>query len=85
MWTATEQTKIKPGERPQRSETGNQVQQTNGECFHHDYRGSVVLCEREKRLTGYEYDACDQLVGISLPGCEWQADYDALGRRTRKR
>ena len=24
MWTATEQSKIKPGERPQRSETGNQ-------------------------------------------------------------
>jgi RHS repeat-associated protein len=64
---------------------GNKLKQANGERFYYDHRDNVVMRESERKTTSYEYDSFDQLVGISLNGREWQADYDALGRRTRKR
>ncbi|MCI0660518.1 MAG: DUF6531 domain-containing protein, partial [Acidobacteria bacterium] len=64
---------------------GNKLKQANGERFRYDHRDNLVRREREKRWTSYEYDSFDQLVGISLNSREWQASYDALGRRTRKR
>jgi RHS repeat-associated protein len=76
---------LQPGLDGVRIGAGNQLKQANGERFHYDYRGDVVLRESEKRMTRYEYDTFDQLVRISLNGREWEADYDALGRRTRKR
>jgi hypothetical protein len=42
MWAATEQTKSKPGERIQRSETGNQLKQANGERCHYDHQRAGV-------------------------------------------
>jgi RHS repeat-associated protein len=65
--------------------SGNKLRQANGEQFYYDHRDNVVLRESERGATRYEYDSFDQLVGISLNGHEWQADYDALGRRARKR
>jgi YD repeat-containing protein len=76
---------LQPGLEGVRIGVGNQLQQANGGWFSYDHRGNVVRRESVKRTTRYEYDAFDQLVGISLHGREWQADYDALGRRTRKR
>ncbi|MBO0862695.1 MAG: RHS repeat protein [Chloracidobacterium sp.] len=64
---------------------GNRLRQANGERFHYDRRDNVVLRESERRATKYEYDSFDQLIGVSLNGREWRAEYDALGRRTRKR
>jgi RHS repeat-associated protein len=64
---------------------GNQLKQANGERFCYGHRDNVVLRESDRKTTSYEYDAFDQLVEISLNGREWQADYDALGRRARMR
>jgi YD repeat-containing protein len=63
---------------------GNQLQQANGAWFYYDHRSNVARRESVKSTTRYAYDAFDQLVGISLHGREWRADYDALGRRARK-
>jgi RHS repeat-associated protein len=76
---------LQPGLDGVRIGAGNKLQQANGERFHYDHRDNVVMRESEKRTTRYEYDSFDQLVGISLNGREWQAEYDALGRRTSKR
>jgi RHS repeat-associated protein len=63
---------------------GNKLKQANGERFYYDRRDNVVMRESDRKSTSYEYDSFDQLVEISLNGRKWQADYDALGRRTRK-
>jgi RHS repeat-associated protein len=76
---------VQPGLDGVKIGAGNKLKQANGERFSYDHRDNVVMRESERKTTSYEYDSFDQLVGISLHGREWQADYDALGRRTRKR
>jgi RHS repeat-associated protein len=63
----------------------NKLKQASGERLHYNHRDNVIRRESEKRTTSYEYDSFDQLVEISLNGRKWQAEYDALGRRARKR
>ena len=75
---------LQPGLDGARIGSGNKLNKANGERFYYDHRDNVVMRGNERKKTGYEYDFFDQLVRISLNGREWRADYDALGRRTRK-
>jgi RHS repeat-associated protein len=75
---------LQPGLDSVRIGTGNKLKQANGERFHYDHRANVISRESEKRTMSYEYDSFDQLVVISLNDRKWQANYDVLGRRTRK-
>ncbi len=63
---------------------GNLLSFANGERFEHDERDHVAFRHRPDRTIAYRHDELDQLVAIEAPGLEWKAEYDALGRRTRK-
>jgi len=76
---------LQPGLDGVRIGSGNKLKTAKGAQFYYDHRDNVVMRENERKTTGYEYDSFDQLVKISLNGREWRADYDALGRRVRKR
>jgi RHS repeat-associated protein len=76
---------LQPGLEGVRIGSDNKLKTAKGAQFYYDHRGNVVMRENERKTTGYEYDSFDQLVKISLNGREWRADYDALGRRVRKR
>ena len=76
---------LQPGLNGLRIGPGNRLVQANGERFSYDYRGNLVLREDEERTTRYEYDSNEQLIRSMLRGREWRSDYDALGRRTKKR
>src|SRR5262245_23967656 len=75
---------LQPGLDGVRVGPGNRLKQANGERFHFDHRDNSVLRQSENRTASYEYDCFDQLVGMSLNGREWRAEYDAIGRRVRK-
>src|SRR5262249_39693653 len=75
---------LQPGLDGVRIGAGNKLKQANRELFHYDHRDNITRREGEKRTTSYKYDSFDQLVGISLDGRDWRAEYEALGRRSRK-
>jgi RHS repeat-associated protein len=76
---------LQPGLNDVRIGSGNKLKTANNATFHYDHRDNVVMRKSERKRTDYEYDSFDQLSRISLNGHEWRSDYDALGRRTRKR
>ncbi len=76
---------LQPGLDGVRVGSGNKLKQANGEKFQYDKRDNVTLRESEKRTMRYEYDSFDQIIGISMNGREWRAEYDVLGRRIWKR
>lgn len=74
-----------PGLDGVRLRDGNRLERTTAERFVYNDRNHVELRETKDGTTRYKYDSRDQLVGVETPHGEWAADYDALGRRTRKR
>ena len=63
---------------------GNRLIAANGESFAYDDRQHIALRLTARGETRYHYDSRDLLVRIDNAGGDWQADYDALGRRCRK-
>ncbi len=63
---------------------GNRLKTANGRSFIYNDRNDIELCQSAHSTTRYGYDSRDQLVLVERPDDLWQADYDALGRRTRK-
>lgn len=63
---------------------GNRLIGANGFRFHYNDRNHVETQETADGLVRYFYDSRDQLVGVETPHGHWRAEYDALGRRTRK-
>ena len=62
----------------------NRLRAANGTVFTYNDRHHVVAREARDQAVRYEYDSDDQLVRIEAPDGTWMAEYDALGRRTRK-
>jgi RHS repeat-associated protein len=65
--------------------TGNRLKSANGWAFDYDVRNHVATKQGpDGESVEYEHDSLDRLVRIRRGGWEWTAQYDALGRRTRK-
>ncbi|MEJ8857873.1 RHS repeat-associated core domain-containing protein [Variovorax robiniae] len=63
---------------------GNRLVAANGCAFSYSHRNHI---ESRRTLDGeihYTYDSRDLLTGVETPDGNWLAEYDALGRRTRK-
>ena len=63
---------------------GNRLRTANGFSFTYNDRNHIEVRENETGAIRYHYDSRDQLVRADLPDGQWRAEYDALGRRTRK-
>lgn len=63
---------------------GNQLLMANGSSLSYDHRNNLSVWEREARTLRFRRDALDQLREIEGLAAPWTADYDPLGRRTRK-
>lgn len=63
---------------------GNKLVRANGGTLTHDHRNNVSLWQRDGRDLRFHRDALDQLRRIDGLDAPWSADYDPLGRRTRK-
>lgn len=64
---------------------GNRLVEANGERFEFNDRNHVQARHGTGGTVRYVYDSRDLLVRVEMPHGTWEADYDALGRRTRKR
>lgn len=65
-------------------DSANRLRTVNGETATYDDRGHLSERGSGASRVRYQYDECDQLRRVELSGGIWEADYDALGRRTRK-
>jgi RHS repeat-associated protein len=65
-------------------QSGNRLKTVNGLSFSYNDRNHVCDRQTTNGLVRYIYDSSDQLVGVDTPHGQWSAEYDALGRRTRK-
>ena len=74
-----------PGLSGARFAQGNRLVEANGEHFEFNDRNHVRSRSSPTGTTHYHYDSRDQLIRLELPVGEWTAEYDALGRRSRKR
>jgi RHS repeat-associated protein len=63
---------------------GNQLLMANGSSLTYDHRNNLSVWERDDRTLRFRRDALDQLREIEGLDAPWTADYDPLGRRTRK-
>ncbi len=63
---------------------GNRIAAANGERYSYNDRNHVAGVETAGGVIRYTYDSRDQLVRTDMPTGVWTAEYDALGRRTRK-
>jgi RHS repeat-associated protein len=63
---------------------GNRLAAVNGLSVSYNDRNHVAVRQTVDGPAQYAYDSRDQLVRIEMPGGAWEAEYDALGRRTRK-
>lgn len=71
---------------------GNRLYRANGDRFHYDARGDIRHRENRLEWTTYGRDGVGRLRTIHRTDTEtrtsrlvWSSDYDALGRRVRKR
>ena len=65
--------------------TGNRLLAANGAAFEYNDRDHISVRRGPEGTTRYHYDSRDQLVRIELSDrTEWRAEYDPLGRRTKK-
>jgi RHS repeat-associated protein len=64
--------------------TGNRVASACGFAIEYDDRNHVAVMRTPAGIVRYTYDSRDQLVAVDTPHGKWTAEYDALGRRTRK-
>lgn len=63
---------------------GNRLAEANGIRFEYDDRNHIALRQAPGGRTEYAYDSRDLLTRATTPTGEWTAEFDALGRRTRK-
>ena len=63
---------------------GNRLKAANGLSFDYNDRNHVAVRETSDGAVRYIYDSRDQLVRVESLKGTWEAEYDALGRRTRK-
>lgn len=63
---------------------GNRLQSINGLDVAYNDRNHVAERHSLNGPVRYAYDSRDQMVSAETPQGIWAADYDALGRRTRK-
>ena len=63
---------------------GNRLKAANGSSFEYNDRNHIVRRQSTDGQISYKYDSRDQLVSVETPQGIWEAEYDALGRRTRK-
>ncbi|MGO9109813.1 MAG: RHS repeat-associated core domain-containing protein [Thermoguttaceae bacterium] len=63
---------------------GNRLASANGQTFGYDDRNHFAVRNTPAGSIRYLYDSRDQLVRVETPDGLWEAQYDALGRRTRK-
>ncbi len=74
-----------PGLSEVRLRQGNRLASVDGHEVSYDARNHLSVRRTAAGETRYTYDSRDQLVRVESPDGIWEADYDALGRRTRKR
>jgi RHS repeat-associated protein len=65
--------------------SGNRLSTANGDTLHYDGRDAIHARDGASGTTRYLHDSRDQLIQITAHGLHWTAEYDPLGRRTRKR
>lgn len=63
---------------------GNRLKSVNGLGVTYNDRNHVEVRQTLDGPIRYAYDSRDQLVRVETPRGLWEAEYDALGRRTRK-
>jgi RHS repeat-associated protein len=63
---------------------GNKLVKANGGILAYDHRNNVSSWQRERRELRFYRDGLDRLRRIDGLDKAWSADYDPLGRRTRK-
>jgi RHS repeat-associated protein len=63
---------------------GNRLKTANGWTFGYNDRNHVAVRQSAGSVVHYTYDSRDQLIRVESPTGVWEAEYDALGRRTRK-
>lgn len=66
-------------------QAGNRLLYANGDRFEHDDRDHVRARIGRSGEIHYERDSRGQLTRVDGLAAPWEASYDALGRRTRKR
>jgi RHS repeat-associated protein len=73
-----------PGLRDVIIREGNRLSSANGFSVHYNDRNHIATRQTPEGTVRYGYDSRDQLVRVETPRGLWEAEYDALGRRTRK-
>ena len=63
---------------------GNRLRTANGFSFDYNDRNHLQTRQTPDGVIRYTYDSRDQLVRVETTKGIWEAEYDALGRRTRK-
>lgn len=63
---------------------GNQLLMANGSSLSYDHRNNLSVWERGGQTLQFHRDGLDRLRAIEGLAAPWTADYDPLGRRTRK-
>jgi RHS repeat-associated protein len=63
---------------------GNRLSTVNGLSVRYNDRNHIVERQTAVGQVRYTYDSRDQLIRVDNPYGQWEAEYDALGRRTRK-
>ena len=64
--------------------SGNRLRAVDGSAVEYDDRNHLSARGPAGSQIRYSYDECDRLRRAQLPMGVWEAEYDALGRRTRK-
>lgn len=62
----------------------NQLLMANGGSLGYDHRNNLSVWERDGRTLQLRRNALDQIRAVDGLDAPWTADYDPLGRRTRK-
>jgi RHS repeat-associated protein len=63
---------------------GNRLRAVNGLAVSYNDRNHIAERQTKYGQIRYMYNSCDQLVRVDSHLGQWEAEYDALGRRTRK-
>ena len=63
---------------------GNRLKSANGFDFTYNDRNHVEMRQTPNGPVRYTYDSRDQLIWVETPKGTWEAEYDEMGRRTRK-
>lgn len=64
--------------------SANELLMANGSSLSYDHRNNVSVWERDGRPLRFQRDGLDRLRAIDGLTAPWTAEYDPLGRRTRK-